>query len=111
MRQAFFVCILLALIASATAVHPPTNRKMLTLNGQQTAQQWGPRNDRGWTQLAANNRAIVNTQLAIEDAVNSGANPYVTESAARYGNYQAYKATQVNRRCGWWGGVWYPCRK
>jgi hypothetical protein len=44
--------------------------------------------------------------LAINDAVNSGANPRVTEAAARYGNDQAYLATQATR-CGWWGRNWY----
>jgi hypothetical protein len=55
--------------------------------------------------------ALCNLQYAINDAVNSAANPYVTESAARYGNQQAYLASQANRRCGWRNGYWYPCRK
>lgn len=45
-------------------------------------------------------------QLAINDAVNSGANPRVTEAAARYGNEQAYLASQATR-CGWYGRNWY----
>lgn len=45
-------------------------------------------------------------QLAIEDAVNSGANLRVTEAAARYGNDQAYIASQATR-CGWYGRNFY----
>lgn len=47
---------------------------MLTLN---TAQAPYPQRYSN-TQLAANNRAIVNTQLAIDAAYESGANRYVT---------------------------------
>lgn len=109
MRAVACACLFLALVASASA--GASNRKMLTLNGQQSTQStqqlgYGRRYDAGSAQLAANNRAIVNTQLAINDAVNSGANPRVTEAAARYGNDQAYLATQ-STRCGWWGRNWY----
>lgn len=96
--------LLLGLIAGAAAA--PTHRKMLTLN---TAQ--GPYPQRyGNTQLAANNRAIVNTQLAIDAAYESGANRYVTEAATAYGNDQAYLASQATKRCGWHSGSWWgPC--
>lgn len=45
-----------------------SNRKMLTLNGKQNTQQryyggYGRGYDAGSAQLAANNRAIVNTQV------------------------------------------------
>lgn len=46
-------------------------------------------------------RALVCAQRAINAAVESGANPRVTEAAANYGNYQAYRATQYTP-CGQW---------
>jgi len=104
---------LLALVAIANAAHLPSHRKMLTLNSQNAVQQnryyrGNMPYDNGSAQLAANNRAIVNTQLAIESAVNSGADPGVTRAAANYGNAQAYQATQT-RRCGYYGNRWWPC--
>lgn len=48
-------------------------------------------------------------QFAIEAAVRSGANPAVTRGATWVGADNAFWATQVNRRCGWFGGVFYRC--
>jgi hypothetical protein len=75
--------------------------------GSRKLLQWNNRNGyRGYdstsAQLAANNRAIVNTQYAIRDAVESGANPAVTQGAAYYGNDQAWWAAQ-SRNYGPWG--------
>ena len=60
-------------------------------------------------QAAANNAAIVNTQLAIDAAVDSAADPDVTRAAALYGQANAQWAAEAGTRCGWWRGVYYRC--
>lgn len=62
-----------------------SSRKLLQCNYRNN-RNCNRRFDSTSAQLAANNRAIVNTQYAIRDAVESGANPYVTQGAANYGN-------------------------
>lgn len=112
------MCAVAVVVAVAAARVPTTHRKLLTLSSQQTS-QGGPLNrpaggiktpvNTANAQLAANNAAIVNTQLAIEAAVDSGADPYVTEAATNYGADQAYWASQVNKHCGWYKGKYYRC--
>lgn len=122
LRHAACLILLMSLVASSTAVQMPSNRKMLALGGKVTTtavvnpppvpvpvqRQYRPYNQAD-AQFAANNQAIINTQYAIEAAVDSGADPYVTEAATNYGADQAYWASQATRWCGWHNGRWYRC--
>lgn len=70
------------------------NRKMLQWYGRYGR---GNRYNNGDAQLARNSAAIVNTQYAIRSAVQEGASLPATTTATRYGNDQAYLASQR-----WW---------
>jgi len=113
MRKAVIACVIWALLAMASAVHVPTHRKLLTLSSADSSQVHKPHrsyDDQANAQLAANNAALVNTQYAINAAVESGAAPAVTQAATGYGADQAYLATQATKHCG--GGYnkpYYPC--
>uniref|UniRef100_A0A383WFZ4 Uncharacterized protein n=1 Tax=Tetradesmus obliquus TaxID=3088 RepID=A0A383WFZ4_TETOB len=103
--------VLLALLALAT--YTSTSAAEPLLRGSSSSRklaQWGySRRGGGWgsngnAQLARNSAAIVNTQYAIRNAVESGASLPATAGAAYYGNEQAYLASQRwPTYGGWWG--------
>lgn len=92
-----FLAIVFCFCAVLSAADAGSPRKLL--------QWYGRRYNTGNAQLAANQAALVNTQYAIRTAVESGANPRVTQDAAFYGSDQAWLAANYNRfgRWGWWG--------
>lgn len=93
-----FVVLLASVVFVEAGIGGP--RKLL-----QYGRRYGRRYDSGTAQLAANQAALVNTQYAIRDAVESGANPYVTRAAANYGNDQAWWAANYRNyyRPYYWG--------
>lgn len=90
---------------------PPTEPLLRGSSSSRKLAQWGySRRGGGWgsngnAQFARNSAAIVNTQYAIRNAVESGASLPATAGAAYYGNEQAYLASQRwPTYGGWWGG-------
>jgi hypothetical protein len=88
------------LLASHGPIAPSSSNRYASANSPQAA-------------AAANaaNAAITSTQYAIEAAVDSGADPQVTQDAAFYGaaaaSWAASVANNETSHCGWWHGWWY----